>query len=61
VGFGVGWRIHADRRTYKKAGIKVFLYSAKTVSDYRKMAALDPFGVVVDDVAKFQAWRNRQT
>jgi hypothetical protein len=39
----------------------VFLYSAKTVSDYRKMAALDPFGVVVDDVAKFQAWRNRQT
>ena len=48
-------------RIYKKAGIKVFLYTAKTVSDYKKVAALDPFGVVVNDVAKFQAWRNRQT
>ena len=64
----VGTYLHAElsiprsqMRTYKKAGIKVFLYSAKTVSDYKKMAALDPFGVVVDDVAKFQAWRNRQT
>jgi glycerophosphoryl diester phosphodiesterase len=64
----VGTYMHAElsiprsqMRTYKKAGIKVFLYTAKTVSDYKKMAALDPYGVVVDDVAKFQAWRNRQT
>jgi hypothetical protein len=64
----VGTYLHAElsiprsqMRIYKKAGIKVFLYSAKTVSDYKKMAALDPFGVVVDDVAKIQAWRNRQT
>jgi glycerophosphoryl diester phosphodiesterase len=64
----VGTYLHAQlsiprsqMRTYKKAGIKVFLYTAKSVSDYKKMAALDPYGVVVDDVAKFQAWRNRQT
>jgi len=24
------------------------------------MAALDPYGVVVNDVAKFQAWRDTQ-
>jgi glycerophosphoryl diester phosphodiesterase len=64
----VGTYLHAElsiprsqMRTYKKAGIKVFLYTAKNVSDYKKVAALDPFGVVVNDVAKFQAWRNRQT
>jgi hypothetical protein len=43
--------------TYKKAGIKVFLNTAKNVSDYKKVAGLDPFGVVVNDVAKFQTWR----
>lgn len=48
-------------RAYKKAGIKVFLFTGKSVSDYKKMAALDPYGVVVDDVAKFQAWRDKQT
>jgi glycerophosphoryl diester phosphodiesterase len=64
----VGSYLHAElsiprsqMRTYKKAGIKVFLYTAKTVSDYKRMAALDPYGVVVNDVAKFQVWRNRQT
>ena len=64
----VGTYLHAElsiprsqMRIYKKAGIKVFLYTAKNVSDYKKVAALDPFGVVVNDVAKFQAWRNRQT
>jgi glycerophosphoryl diester phosphodiesterase len=64
----VGTYLHAElsiprsqMRTYKKAGIKVFLYTAKNVSDYKKVAALDPFGVVVNDVAKFQAWRSRQT
>jgi hypothetical protein len=37
------------------------LYTTKNVSYYKKVAALDPFGVVVNDVAKFQTWRNRQT
>ena len=64
----VGKYLHAElslpkskMRAYKKAGIKVFLFTGKTVSDYKKMAALDPYGVVVNDVAKFQAWRNTQT
>ena len=48
-------------RAYKKAGIKVFLFTGKTVSDYKKMAKLNPYGVVVDDVKKFQAWRDTQT
>jgi glycerophosphoryl diester phosphodiesterase len=54
--------ISASRmRTYKNAGIKVFLFTGKTESDYKRMAALDPYGVVVNDVAKFQAWRDTQT
>jgi len=64
----VGKYFHAElsippsvMRTYKKAGIKVFLFTGKTESDYEKMAKLDPYGVVVNDVAKFQAWRNTQT
>ena len=64
----VGTYLHAElsiprsqMRTYKKAGIKVFLYTGKTKSDFKKMAALDPYGVVVNDVAKFQAWRHTQT
>jgi glycerophosphoryl diester phosphodiesterase len=48
-------------RAYKKAGIKVFLFTGKTASDYKKMAKLDPYGVVVDDVKKFQKWRDTQT
>jgi glycerophosphoryl diester phosphodiesterase len=51
----------SQMRTYKNAGIRVILWTGKTVSDYQKMAKLNPYGVVVDDVAKFQAWRNRQT
>jgi glycerophosphoryl diester phosphodiesterase len=64
----VGTYLHAKlsipasrMRTYKKAGIMVFLWTGKSRSDYKKMAALDPYGVVVNDVAKFQAWRNKQT
>jgi glycerophosphoryl diester phosphodiesterase len=64
----VGSYFHAElsisssqMRTYKNAGIKVFLYTGKTVDDYKRMAALNPYGVVVDDVAKFQAWRDTQT
>jgi glycerophosphoryl diester phosphodiesterase len=48
-------------RAYKDAGIKVFLFTGKTESDYAKMAKLDPYGVVVDDVARFQTWRDTQT
>ena len=48
-------------RAYKKAGLKVFLFTGKTVSDYKKMAKLNPYGVVVNDVAKFQKWRDTQT
>jgi glycerophosphoryl diester phosphodiesterase len=47
-------------QTYKNAGIKVILFTGKTKTDYKEMAALKPYGVVVDDVAKFQAWRDTQ-
>ena len=64
----VGKYFHAElsippsvMRTYKKAGIKVFLFTGKTESDYRKMAKLNPYGVVVNDVADFQDWRKSQT
>jgi glycerophosphoryl diester phosphodiesterase len=64
----VGIYFHAElsisssqMRTYKNAGIKVFLFTGKDVNDYERMAALDPYGVVVDNVAKFQDWRDTQT
>ena len=64
----VGTYLHAElsipasvMRTYKNSGIRVFLWTGKTVSDYKKMAKLNPYGVVVNDVAKFQAWRDTQT
>jgi glycerophosphoryl diester phosphodiesterase len=47
--------------TYRSAGIKVFIFTGKDEDDYAKMAALNPYGVVVDDVERFQAWRNTQT
>jgi glycerophosphoryl diester phosphodiesterase len=63
----VGTYLHAKlsipasrMRTYKKAGIKVFLWTGKKRSDYKRMARLEPYGVVVNDVAKFQAWRKSQ-
>ena len=37
-----------------------FLWTGKSRSDYKKMAALEPYGVVVNDVEKFQAWRKSQ-
>jgi glycerophosphoryl diester phosphodiesterase len=59
--FHAGLSISSSRmKTYKNAGIKVFLFTGKTKSDYKRMAALDPYGVVVNDVAKFQAWRDTQ-
>ena len=64
----VGKYFHAEKslpaskmKAYKKAGIKVFLFTGKTKSDYTKMTKLDPYGVVVNDVAKFQTWRKSQT
>ena len=64
----VGTYFHAElsipasrMRTYKNAGIRVFLWTGKTKSDYTRMAKLNPYGVVVNDVAKFQAWRDTQT
>jgi glycerophosphoryl diester phosphodiesterase len=64
----VGTYFHAElsistrqMKIYQDAGIKVFLFTGKTVDDYKRMAALNPYGVVVDDVAKFQAWRDTQT
>ena len=59
--FHAGLSLSSSRmKSYKNAGIKVFLFTGKTKSDYKKMAALDPYGVVVNDVAKFQAWRDTQ-
>ncbi len=46
--------------TYKNGGLKVFLFTAKNESDYEKMAKLNPYGVVVDDVGRFQRWRDAQ-
>ena len=46
--------------TYRAGGLKVFLFTAKNESDYEKMAKLNPYGVVVDDVGRFQRWRDAQ-
>lgn len=48
-------------RSYRLANIKVFLYTGKNASDDAKMIARQPYGVVVDDVAKFQQWRDNAT
>jgi len=61
----VGKHFHAEKslpasqmKIYKKAGIKVYLFTGKNESDYKKMTALDAYGVVVKDVAVFHAWRD---
>ena len=51
----------AVARSYRLANIKVFLYTGKNASDDAKMIARQPYGVVVDDVAKFQQWRDTAT
>jgi glycerophosphoryl diester phosphodiesterase len=48
-------------RSYRLANIKVFLYTGKNASDDAKMIARQPYGVVVDDVAQFQQWRDAAT
>jgi glycerophosphoryl diester phosphodiesterase len=47
--------------TYKKNGIRVILWTGNDKGDYEKMAKLKPYGVFVDDVKHFQAWRKTQT
>ncbi len=45
-------------RSYRRANIKVFLYTSTNASQDAKMIALQPYGVVVNDVARFQRWRD---
>jgi glycerophosphoryl diester phosphodiesterase len=45
-------------RSYRLAHIKVFLFTGRNESDDAKMIALQPYGVVVDDVGRFQGWRD---
>ena len=47
----------SQMRTYKNNGIRVILWTGNDVEDYKDMAALEPYGVIVDDVQEFQAWR----
>src|SRR5215216_6390748 len=44
-------------RSYQSANISVFIFTGKTEADYVKMTSLKPYGVVVDDVARFDRWR----
>jgi len=48
-------------RSYQSANIPVFIFTGKTEADYVKMTSLNPYGVVVDDVARFERWRDAQT
>jgi glycerophosphoryl diester phosphodiesterase len=61
----VGTAVHAKltipadvARSYREAGIKVFLFTSRNESDNAKMIALQPYAVVVNDVARFQRWRD---
>jgi glycerophosphoryl diester phosphodiesterase len=45
---------------YKNAKIKVVLWTGNDEEDYREMTALQPYGVIVDDVKHFEAWRDSQ-
>jgi glycerophosphoryl diester phosphodiesterase len=47
-------------RHYRRANIKVFLSLGKNEVDYRKMMARKPYAVVVNNVARFQRWRDHQ-
>lgn len=44
-------------RTYKNNGIRVILWTGNDEEDYVEMTALEPYGVIVDDVEDFQSWR----
>ena len=47
-------------RRYRQAHIKVFLTPGKNEADYAKMMARKPYAVVVNNVARFQRWRDHQ-
>jgi hypothetical protein len=64
----VGTAVHAKltipvdvARSYRLANIKVYLFTAETESQAAKMIALRPYAVVVDDLARFQNWRDAAT
>ena len=44
--------------SYQSADIRVYLYTGKNEADYSSMVALHPYGVIVDDVARYQRWRD---
>jgi glycerophosphoryl diester phosphodiesterase len=50
----------SQMRTYKSNGIRVVLWTGNDEEDYREMTALQPFGVIVDDVRHFELWRDSQ-
>ena len=41
-------------RSYRLANIKVYLFTGRNATDDAKMIALQPYGVVVNDIGKFQ-------
>lgn len=64
----VGTAVHAKltipaavMRSYRLANIKVYLFTARNANDDARMIALRPYGVVVDDVGRFQDWRDAAT
>ena len=61
----IGTAVHAKLtipaavvRSYRQANIKVFLFTSKNDSQDAKMIALEPYAVTVNDVARFQRWRD---
>ena len=61
----IGTSVHARleippsvMRSYQRARIPVYLFTGQTRAHYRRMIALGPYGVVVNDVGKFQRWRD---
>jgi glycerophosphoryl diester phosphodiesterase len=50
----------SQMNTYKANNIKVILWTGNDDEDYQDMTALEPYGVIVDDVQDFQAWRDDQ-
>jgi glycerophosphoryl diester phosphodiesterase len=44
--------------SYQSAGVRVYLYTGRNEADYARVVALKPYGVVVDDVARYQSWRD---
>jgi glycerophosphoryl diester phosphodiesterase len=64
VGTSVHARLEIPRSVmakYQAAHISVYLFTGKNESDYRKMVKLGPYGVVVDDVGRFERWRDSVT